>query len=33
MRPIPIIVEPLPPKEIIIKISDLLKFDPRRKMN
>ncbi len=30
MRGIPIIIEPLPPKEIIINISDLLKFDTRR---
>ncbi len=30
MRPFPIIIEPLPPKEVIIKISDLLKFYPRR---
>ena len=30
MRPFPIIIEPLPPKEVIINISDLLKPDTRR---
>lgn len=33
MRPFPIIIEPPPPKEVIIKISDLLKFDHRRNAN
>ena len=33
MRPLPIIIEPLPPKEIVIKISDLLRPNPRRKMD